>query len=374
MKDVRMILPNLASDTAGAASALFELGGLTVIHDAAGSMESYITFDEHRALEGKRTAASRLSRLEAITGDDGILLEKLAEECAAHPPPFVAILGSPVPFVIGTDLEGIAAEVEYTTGVPAFAVNSGGFETYDKGVCEALKKLLEKAVRPPGKHDGLTVNLLGATPLDYSPAEIEGIRTQLLAHGAARVNTLTMAEGMEEVSRASEADIDLVVSVAGLPAARYMKKRYGIPYLSGVPLGERAAAFLSPDAAPPPLTEPVPGREMLILGEAVLSKQLARVCAQETGLRAVAGVTANDDPELFAGTPHILLNTEESIRQELSKGYFAVVGDPLYKLLLPPNSESVFIPRPHRALSSRLYPPSEHALEHIINELKRVLL
>ena len=83
MRDIRMILPNMASDTAGAASALFQLNGLTVIHDAAGSMESYITFDEHRELEGKRTAASRLSRLEAITGDDSILLDKLAEEVKA---------------------------------------------------------------------------------------------------------------------------------------------------------------------------------------------------------------------------------------------------------------------------------------------------
>ena len=78
MKDIRMVLPPMASDTAGAASTLFSLDGLTVIHDAAGSMESYITFDESRELEGKRTVASRLSRLEAITGDDAILLEKVA--------------------------------------------------------------------------------------------------------------------------------------------------------------------------------------------------------------------------------------------------------------------------------------------------------
>ena len=38
MKDFRMILPNPASDTAGAASLLFQLNGLTIIHDAAGSM------------------------------------------------------------------------------------------------------------------------------------------------------------------------------------------------------------------------------------------------------------------------------------------------------------------------------------------------
>ena len=81
MKDIRIILPNPASDTAGAASMLFQLGGLSIIHDAAGSMESYITFDESRELTGKRTVASRLSRLEAITGNDSTLLNKIETEC-----------------------------------------------------------------------------------------------------------------------------------------------------------------------------------------------------------------------------------------------------------------------------------------------------
>ena len=141
MKDIRIILPNPASDTAGAASMLFQLGGLSIIHDAAGSMESYITFDESRELTGKRTVASRLSRLEAITGNDSTLLNKIETECTNNPPPFTAILGSPVPFTIGTDLDGIAAEAEFITGVPSFAVNSGGFAIYDKGAGEAFPKV-----------------------------------------------------------------------------------------------------------------------------------------------------------------------------------------------------------------------------------------
>lgn len=357
-----MILPNMASDTAGAASALFQLNGLTVIHDAAGSMESYITFDEHRELEGKRTAASRLSRLEAITGDDSILLDKLAEECAGDPPPFAAIIGSPVPFTIGTDLEGIAAEAELAAGIPTFAVTAGGFGLYDEGVGEALKKLLEKTARPPAPHTGYAVNLLGAMPLDYSQAEIGGIRTRLLAQGAARVNSLTMADGMDEIYAAAEADLDLVISAAGLPAARYLKTKYGIPYSIGVPLGETQ-----------PLAETASGRSVLVMGEAVLSKQLALVMG-EMGFAAVAGVTGNDDPEIFPQVPCVRLDTEERIREELKKEYFAVVGDPLYRLLLPAGSGSVFVERPHRALSSRLYPPSEYALEHLLHECKRCFI
>ena len=361
MKDFRMILPNPASDTAGAASLLFQLNGLTIIHDAAGSMESYITFDEERELEGKRTVASRLSRLEAITGDDRILLDKIEEECAENPPPFVAVLGSPVPFTIGTDLEGIAAEAEFSTGVPAFGVNSGGFEIYDKGAGEALKKVLEKTAQPPSGHTGRIVNLLGATPMDYSPAEIDDIAQQLLTKGADSVNNLTMTDGMEQIYQAAEADHNLVISTAGLPAARYLKQRYGIPYSIGVPFDN----ILDITAATP--------QKILIIGDSVFSKQLAEIAGQIPGVTAVAGIISNDDAEIFPQVSTIRLDTEDGIRAELRKDYTIVLGDPMYRLLLPPENNCIFIERPHRALSGRLYPFSEYNLNHYLNDLKRCL-
>lgn len=360
MKDIRMILPNLASDTAGAASTLFALNGLTVIHDAAGSMESYITFDESRELEGKRTVASRLSRLEAITGDDAILLDKLEEECAAEQPPFLAVLGSPIPFTIGTDLDGIAAEAEFRTGVPAFAVTAGGFACYDRGAGEALKKVIEKTAKAPESHEGMIVNLLGATPMDYSDAEIDGIRAGLLAEGAAAVRTLTLADGMGEMVHAAEADRNLVISMAGLPAARYMEKKYGIPYTVGVPVGA-VNALAAEDTQ----------RKVLLLGEAVLTKQLTSLLRQ-AGIAAVAGITANDDPAIFPESPALRLDTEAGIRAELKKNYAAVVGDPLYKLLLPRDGETRFIERPHRALSGRLYPAAPHTLDQLLSEIMEV--
>lgn len=361
MKDIRMILPNPASDTAGAASLLFQLNGLTIIHDAAGSMESYITFDESRELEGKRTVASRLSRLEAITGDDGILLGKIEEACADDNPPFIAILGTPVPFTIGTDLEGIASEAEFITGIPAFGVNSGGFEIYDKGAGEALKKVLQKTVQPPKAHTGQIVNLLGATPMDYSPAEIADIEQILYTRGADIVRNLTMTDGMEQIYQAAEADHNLVISVAGLSAARYLKQKYGIPYTIGLPLE--------------PITdmEAASLHRVLVIGESVWAKQLAGIIRQISGVTAVAGLTGNDDAEIFPDVDSIRLDTENSIRMELKKDYTVIIGDPMYRLLLPQNSNRIFIERPHRALSGRLYPFSEYKLNHYLDKLKECL-
>ena len=358
MKDVRMILPNPASDTAGAAAMLFQLGGLSIIHDAAGSMESYITFDEARELNGKRTVASRLSRLEAITGDDSILLNKIETECADNPPPFTAILGSPVPFVIGTDLDGIAAEAEFITNVPAFAVNTGGFALYDKGAGEALKKVLAKTVKPPVEHTGHIVNLLGASPMDYSPAEIEDITQMLLQNGVDTVRNLTMHDGMEQIYSAAEADYNIVISTSGLSAARFMKQKYDIPYQIGIPFANGIDL------------KPATPKKVLLIGESVFTKQLAYILSQIANLEVVAGIISSDDPEIFPEVTTVSLYTVDSIRTEVRKDYDIIFGDPLYKLLLPQNHNCMFLSRPHRALSGRLYPFNEYKFTKYFEELK----
>ena len=48
MKNVWMYLPPFAPDYSGVCSALFELNGLLVIHDAAGCTGNYTGFDEPR--------------------------------------------------------------------------------------------------------------------------------------------------------------------------------------------------------------------------------------------------------------------------------------------------------------------------------------
>lgn len=353
MKDIRTVLPNIASDTTGAAAALFEAEGLTVIHDAAGSHEVFVTFEEARDLENRRTVSSRLTQLEAVTGDDSRLLDAIIAECEAEPPRFVAIIGSPVPFTIGADLDGLAAEVEFSTGVPAFAVNSGAFEPYDKGAGEALRKLIEKVVLPPREGEKTQVNVLGASPLDYSSAEIGGI----CGHLSGSVNVIAMDAGFEVFQKAAQAKESVVVSMSGLPAARLLQKKYGIPYRIG----------LFPSESIP---QPEKDGEILVIGDEVTAKSLALRCMEILSRPAVAGVVGSHDPEVLPEVPHIILDTEDKIRRELRKDRFAVIGDPLYRLLMPKNSPALFVERPHRAQSGRLYPPTEKTLDELLDELK----
>ena len=46
MKRINRILPVYAADISGVCSALYELGGMTVMHDASGCNSTYTTHDE----------------------------------------------------------------------------------------------------------------------------------------------------------------------------------------------------------------------------------------------------------------------------------------------------------------------------------------
>ena len=371
MKGLKNYLPNLASDTSGACSALFESGGLIVIHDAAGCMENYLCYEEPRMFGSSSLIfSSGLGHLEAAMGDDGILLEKLWSSSRELEPEFIAIIGSPVPYTIGTDLEGIASEAEAETGIPSFAVSCGGFSDYSSGAAEAMKKLIHRLAIPSSERRGeFTVNLLGATPLDFSLSELAYIKNMLEKHGNMKIKTPFMGTSAKD---AANADANLVISASGFAAARYMKERFNIPYVCGLPIKEDqaksiAAALRGKDVEPINIS----GKpEILVIGESVFAASLARAIFLETGKSAAIATVGMNDDELLDGAAHIKAKNEEVISAELARGYFLAVGDPLYRALLPERSECAFIDRPHSALSSHLFLKPESGFEDIISKIK----
>ena len=71
MKNVFVRLPVYTGDVSGAASALYELGGMCVIHDPSGCNSTYNTHDEVRWYDrASLIYISGLSEVDAITGND----------------------------------------------------------------------------------------------------------------------------------------------------------------------------------------------------------------------------------------------------------------------------------------------------------------
>ena len=86
MKQTQAFLSTYTADVSGVCSALFELGGMTVMHDASGCNSTYNTHDEPRWYDmDSLVYISGLSELEAVMGDDEKLISDVSDAAAASP-------------------------------------------------------------------------------------------------------------------------------------------------------------------------------------------------------------------------------------------------------------------------------------------------
>ena len=104
MKGLRKYLAPFAPDQSGASAVLSDLGGIIVICDAGGCAGNICGFDEPRWFMKKSAIFSAgLRDMDAILGRDDRLVEKLSDAAGKIHAECAAIIGTPVPAVIGTD-------------------------------------------------------------------------------------------------------------------------------------------------------------------------------------------------------------------------------------------------------------------------------
>lgn len=93
------------------------------MHDASGCTGNYTGYDEPRWIGSKSAVfCSVLRRIDAVMGNDEAYIKRTVDAANILNPKVIAYLGSPVPMVIGIDLEGMAYETENMTGVPSFGI------------------------------------------------------------------------------------------------------------------------------------------------------------------------------------------------------------------------------------------------------------
>ena len=71
--------------------------------------------------------------MDAILGRDDRLIEKLSKACGQISPAFTAIIGTPVPAVIATDMRALKRMAEKKTGLPCITAECTGTNYYDSG-------------------------------------------------------------------------------------------------------------------------------------------------------------------------------------------------------------------------------------------------
>lgn len=363
-------LPPYSPDYSGCASALFELGGMIVLHDASGCTGNYLGYDEPRWMGSKSFVfCSGLRHMDAILGNDNLLIDRIVKAAESLKPKFIALLGSPVPMVIGADYEGIMHEVEERTGIPSFGFDTKGLAYYGKGISMAvislIKKFCQKEAVPETERSG--INLIGVTPLDFGNKGVEKDFIRLFENAGITVNcSFSAGHSIEAIKKSVFSKLNLVVSQSGIEVAKFMEKKYGIPYITGTPVGDggiilsKVKSFLEKG-----ILEDEGGREksssaakkVLVAGDQIISRSICQAASKIHGdLEFISG-TIFDFSEEESRAGDIFIRDETEFRKIVNSGEFAgIVADPLVEELLTESAkkETKFFPLPNVAVSSKV--------------------
>lgn len=366
MKQTASIISTYASDVSGVCSALYELGGLTVMHDASGCNSTYNTHDEPRWYDiDSMVYLSGLTEMEAIMGDDEKLICDIVSAANDLSPKFIAIAGTPIPMMIGTDFTAIAAVVEKRTGIPSFGFFTNGMHSYLSGAGMAYEAFARRMVNRNIKRDSnlaISVNILGTTPLDFSVnGSVESIKEMLTTHGFNIISSWAMGSTLEEIKDSGRANVNLVVSYSGLPAAKALYEIFGTPYVVGTPIGMVLSKKIIQDLKSSAVSGEViisyeqmgisGPADITIIGESIFSESLAFALTDEYRKNVRVICPLETDRSLML--PHDTLAQDEEDLIPYLKMAKAVIADPLYRPICPEGVQ--FISLPNEAFSGRIY-------------------
>ena len=365
MSGLSVFLPPFASDYTGVCSTLFDFNDMVTINDAHCCTRTYVHFDEPRwALRQRPTLCTMLRTIDAVFGNDEKVIGEMVEAAEKLDPDFAVILGSPVPAIIGMDMTGIAMEIEERWGKPVLGFDTTGFSRYDKGVSMALTALLRRFAKDTEARVPFSVNILGATPLDFGAGNnVPELKRYLEDNGFSVNGCFCMDADMEMVKNAGKAAVNLAVSAGGVAAARYLNERVHTPWLADYPIGLSYGGTLCEKlSAICDGKEPANDREngtayedgVLIIWDQVLGNALrqALFCGISDNI-VVAGFFTMGSELMQPGD--FCIRDEKQLSEVLRKGgFYAVIGDPLLKRLPGMKGIPLFA-LPHPAVSGRVY-------------------
>ena len=407
---------NYSSDLSGVCSALYELGGLLVMHDASGCNSTYATHDEPRWYGSNSLIfISGLREYDAILGNDEKYIRDVCEAAEETHPAFIAVFGSPIAAMTGTDFKGVARVIEKRSGIPTLHFDTSGMHTYQAGMRQAFKALAERFVdekpEPVTDHRDMDfdcnqgrcpydvmatrileeqkqkrsephrkVNLLGLTPLDFSVVgNVEALLDWCADNHFDVVSSWAMNPrdggdfaSLGSIARSAEADVNLVLSSTALDAAKVLQERFGTPYVVGLPMGDAACTRVADLLKEAALTgeskmlweagsaaETAKDSRTLIIGEPVYAASLRWVLEQGDPASDIQVLCPLEDP---CGC---LRDTDlQSWREPVIKAALAeadvIYADPLYRNLLPVGSLEGASPKefhdvPSENYSGRMY-------------------
>lgn len=368
MSKLSMWLPPFSPDYSGASAVLFDLNTVTAMHDASGCTGNYTGYDDPRWYGSKSGIfCSGLREIDAILGDDEKLENKMISAAKKLDPDILAIVGSPVPMVIGSDLEGIAKELEVKTGLPSFGFDTTGLSLYDEGAVKVSKALIDRFAEecPPDQVSCNRVNVIGALPMDFARGEEIALLKGMLADAGYETGlTLAMGYKLDDIRKLTYSSVNLAISKFGYRICRYLEDKFGMPYLCGFPAGEKAGEMWLERIAqvigsgkseiiyPPDTKDDL---DTLIIGEQVMCNAIRLGLIHDEGRSGIITGSLYGQVKELSCEGDIDLPDERSIKKAVNDDRIkTIIADPLIEELIKNKNEKEFIPFSQYAVSSKI--------------------
>ncbi|MBO5573557.1 MAG: oxidoreductase [Clostridium sp.] len=405
------------ADVSGVCSAMYELGGMTILHDPSGCNSTYTTHDEPRWYDTDSLMfVSGLDEMTAVMGDDSVIIADAVRAAEDLKPRFITLCGASIPHIIAFDFKGVARMIEKKTGIPVIPVATDGLKSYVSGVGlatrEWIRRFGDRTLLPAetsgaggasgegasGK-DGTTesgtgvseerlrrlreygVNLLGVTPIDFSRMDNVNALKKVFTDAGIPINTcFAMGDSFENLQKVYRGAVNMVVSSAGRIPARYLMGTAGIPWVEGLPVGPYMAEKIlqaleetARDGICRRVEEeehggPCRGEEAwgklpggmqeaeckaAVPGRVLIIGE--EVFARSLAMALNAGTLLREqDLRAEALWPDVDEGLDEDMLMEAVNASRYVIGDPLFRTVLR-NPETKLIPFPHEGYSGRIF-------------------
>ena len=346
MKKFLKYLSPFAPDQSGACGVFYELGGLIIICDAGGCAGNICGFDEPRWFDKKSAVFSAgLRDMDAIMGRDDKLLQKLALSYEQLGGKFALIVSTPVPAIIATDLRSLERMGEKKINVPCIAIDSTGTNYYDKGEEKAWLRLFETFAKDTFEKVEGKVGIIGATPIETGYKSALNLKEYLSKKGYENTVIYSMGTTLDDVVRASECEKNIVVSLAGLKAAVYLKEKFGTPY-------ETAYPFIPENIISE--AKKYCGRNILIIHSQFAANELRNSIGNTDSIKCATWFMQDKE---YALEGDIQLSGEDDLSELIEKENFdLIIADSDASALIKADGfKGDFIDYPEFAVSGRLF-------------------
>lgn len=234
----------IASDRMGIIWTLSSINDVCVIEFGPAGTTHY-AIESVGQLNGEDKAkfySTHMAETDITFGSYDRLINSIKEVNFNRKPKYIFVMASSVSAIIGADVESICMEVESQVNAKLIPISTGGLkDQYNVGVQDALTLIVKNIVQDSDIKTK-KYNIIGSNIDSFNfLSDGEEIKRMMKDIFNKDLNTIfTAYTSVDELEKASMAELNIVTRKEGLEAAKYMKEKYDIPYVYGKPIGLEA--------------------------------------------------------------------------------------------------------------------------------------